>query len=458
MNLLVILLRRSRQPASSCGALFAAISSVIATPLIVLSLPAGLSLRVQKQTSAQSQSFVIRNAHVFDGERMLPPTDVLVSAGHIRAVGVKLQVAAGTKEIPADGDTLLPGLIDAHTHAFGKDLQQALMFGVTTEFCMFCDPRQDAQVRQREAQGNNLDAADLRSSGTCVTVAGGHGTEYGIVIPTLTSAADAHSFVDARLAEGSDYIKIIYDDGKAFDQPMPTLSKEELAAVIAAAHQRHKLAVVHIASQAGARDAITAGADGLAHIFEDEPPAADFAKFVKHHHAFVTATLTVNESAAGIATGASLVGDSRLAPYLSPRDISQLQRHFSLRPGSKENFASALAAVRALHAAAVPVLAGSDAPNPGTLHGASMHRELELLVQAGLSPTDALAAATSVPARVFGLPDRGLIVPGRRADLLLVKGDVLQSITATRDIVAIWKTGAEVERKATGSRRESKEP
>lgn len=396
--------------------------------------------------AAESRTFLIRRARVFDGEKFLPARDVSVENGIVEAMGNDLKAAPGTKEVDATGDTLLPGLIDSHTHTWANALEEALLFGVTTELDMFSDPKFDADVRKREAARQNLHAADLRSSGTLVTVAKGHGTEYGIPIPVLATAADAQSFVDARIAEGSDYIKIIYDDGSAYGGSIPTLTKEELAAVITAAHQRKKMAVVHIGSQDGARDAIAAGADGLAHIFEDQPPAPDFLALFKQHHAFVIATLSVNESVSGKASGESLVTDPRLSPYLDEQTAANLKKAFALRPKSKTNFSYALAAVRALHAAGVPILAGTDAPNPGTAHGASLHRELELLVQAGLTPSEALRSATSVPARAFGLPDRGRIAPGLRADLLLVKGDPALDITATRDIVAVWKTGAEADR------------
>jgi hypothetical protein len=158
--------------------------------------------------------------------------------------------------------------------------------------------------------------------------------------------------------------------------------------------------------------------------------------------------LSVNESVASKASGESLVSDPHLSAYLNAGAAGNLKKSFPSRPGSKVNFANALAAVRALHSAGVPVLAGTDAPNPGTTHGASIHRELELLVQAGLSPADALTAATSAPAKAFALSDRGRIAPGLRADLLLVKGDPTQNITATRDIVAVWKTGVEADRAA----------
>src|SRR5262249_4997059 len=102
--------------------------------------------------------------------------------------------------------------------------------------------------------------------------------------------------------------------------------------------------------------------------------------------------------------------------------------------------------VRALKAAGVPILVGTDAPNPGTAHGASLHRELELLVRAGLSPVEALAAATSAPAAAFHLSDRGEIAEGKRSDLLLVEGDPTRDITATRAIVGVWKEGKRINR------------
>ncbi len=98
--------------------------------------------------------------------------------------------------------------------------------------------------------------------------------------------------------------------------------------------------------------------------------------------------------------------------------------------------------VAALHRAGVPIMLGTDANQaPGVPanvpYGESAHRELELLVQAGLTPAEALRAATAVTADRFGLPDRGRIAPGLRADLLLVDGDPMADITATRVIRAV---------------------
>src|SRR6478736_5395192 len=92
-------------------------------------------------------------------------------------------------------------------------------------------------------------------------------------------------------------------------------------------------------------------------------------------------------------------------------------------------------ALRQLHDAGVPILAGTDAPGAGTTYGASLHWELEHFVDLGLTPAEALASATSIPATKFGMNDRGRIAPGMRADLLLVDGDASKDITTTRKIV-----------------------
>jgi len=394
------------------------------------------------------RSIVIKNVRIFDGSTVIPTGAVIIEGAKIKSVGKTADPPDGAEIIDGTGHTLLPGLIDSHTHAFGAALKQAVMFGVTTELDMFSDYRTAAQMRKDQAEGKATDRADLFSAGTLVTAPGGHGTEYGMKIPTITAPGEAQAFVDARIDEGSDYIKIVYDDGKSYGLNNPTVSKETMAAVIASAHKRGKLAVVHISTLEGARDAIESGADALAHIFRDRAPDPGFARMVAARRAFVIPTLTVTESLTGVAGGATLATDPALASALSPADAADLKKTFPVRPGAQLSYSAAEEAVRQLKAARVPILAGTDAPNPGTLHGASVHRELELLVKAGLTPVEALAAATSAPAAQFRLSDRGRIEPGKRADLLLVKGDPTSDIKATRDIARIWKGGVEVDRQA----------
>jgi hypothetical protein len=321
------------------------------------------------------------------------------------------------------------------------------VFGVTTGIDMFTDHQQAARWRAEQRLPAGAPArADIVSAGPLVTAPQGHGTQFGMPIPTLGSAAEAEAFVDARLAEGSDFIKVVYEDGEAYGLSLPSIGEPALRAVIAAAKSRGRLAAVHIGSRRAAEQAIAAGASGLVHIFGDEPPAAGFGANVVAAGAFVIPTLSVVESVAGEPGGAALAKAPGLKPYLRHDDGAAQTGTFPQRPGSKVRLSHALAATRQLHAAGVLLLAGSDAPNPGTIHGASIHRELELLVRAGLSPREALAAATSAPARAFGLADRGRIAEGLRADLILVSGDPTENVTATRDIDVVWKGGVRLDR------------
>ena len=130
-----------------------------------------------------------------------------------------------------------------------------------------------------------------------------------------------------------------------------------------------------------------------------------------------------------------------MEPKLDEREKTALKRIRFENPLVKFDFSIALDSVRAFHQNGTPILAGSDSPNPGTTPGASLHRELELLVEAGLTPSEALKAATANPADAFGLVDRGRIAPGFRADLLLVEGNPISRITDTRRIAGIWKRG-----------------
>ena len=174
-------------------------------------------------------------------------------------------------------------------------------------------------------------------------------------------------------------------------------------------------------------------------------PEPEFAQALRSHHIFAITTLGFTDFFFGSGRLATtLPKDPLLAPYLGP-----LWRRALEQPGldSPEHisYADNEAALRVLRDSGVPLLAGTDASNSMPA-GALLHSELELMVKAGLTPVQALADATSIPARVFGLTDRGRIFPGLPADLLLVRGDPTADIRRTRDIVAIWKEGTRVDR------------
>ncbi len=387
------------------------------------------------------------DVRVFDGTRVIEHAVVLVAGDVISAVGADVSIPARVPVVDGRGKTLLPGLIDAHTHTHDlAHLEQALAYGVTTELDMYGDPAQSRQLASAVADEAPGAHADLRAAGYGATAPGGHGTEYGTPVPTLAKAADAAAFVAARVDEGSDYIKIIYDDGAAYGFDMPTLDQATVVAVVEAAHARDRLAVAHIGDLATARGAIEAGVDGLVHLFIGPAPDPEFGALAARHRVFVVPTLSVLHTMCEPGHGAALAADPRIAPGLSPDVRANLGESFA--SAGRFTCDHANAAMAQLSAAGVPILAGTDAPNPGTAHGASMHEELALLVGAGLSPTEALTAATSAPARAFGLSDRGAIAPGKRADLLLVDGDPTTDITATRAVAGVWARGARFDRDA----------
>jgi imidazolonepropionase-like amidohydrolase len=395
-------------------------------------------------------STVFRHVQIFDGQGVIPADSVLVTDGVIAGVGHDLDAPDGAAVIDGTSThTLLPGLIDAHTHVVGPALERALVFGVTTELDManLADQMRAAKARDAEPEAGRQ--ADLRSAGAAATVPGGHGTQVVPDIPTLTEPDEAEAFVAARVAEGSDYIKIHYKDGQRAAQlaghDMPVISLETMEAVAAGASRHGLLSLAHIGTQDAAIEAIKAGVRGLAHIFVDREPEPDFGPLLARQ-SFVIPTLVMAERLGG-GELPSLAEDPRLVPYLDDADLTLLRRVAGgLEPGVPVDLRAALAAVAAAAQAGAPVLAGTD--SVVALHGAALHRELALLVGAGLTPLQALRSATGTTADVFGLADRGRIARGLRGDLVLVEGDPTADILATHAIAGVWKRGVAVPRTA----------
>ena len=398
----------------------------------------------------EAQSFVVKDVRVFDGERATEHRSVLVENGRISRVGgADLQAPRGTEVIDGRGRTLLPGLIDSHVHvtdSAAADLRQALSLGVTTVLDMFSGNSTRFERIKALRVADSLALADVRTAGLGASAPGGHPSQMGgPPVPTIADSSEVAAFVSQRVAEGADFIKIVYDDLSSLGMSLPMLQKNTLYGLIAAAHAHGKRAVVNSLSEAYARTAIEAGADGLVHLFAGATVSDDFADVVASHGAFVIPTLGVVYASCGQPNGASIVGDSSLLPYIRPMWRPMMSRVINW-PNGPKSCEGTRAAVRQLAAKNVPILAGTDAPSPGQTYGASLHGEMALLVGAGLSATQALTAATSAPARAFGLTDRGRIDPGLRADLVLVEGDPTKDIYATRRIVAVWKRGARADR------------
>lgn len=395
----------------------------------------------------------ITNGTVFDGERAIAGHTVVINGARIQAVGGA--APAGAAVIDARGATLLPGLIDSHVHTDMDGLRDALQFGVTTELEM----QGRWSARQRKEISERNDIADLRSPGMGVTPKGGHPSEYisssgsllirllcrlPFVFRFVRTPGEAVKFVDRQVAGGADYIKIFIEDGSCIGFPgLPALNDDVLKAAVNEAHRRDRLAIVHVTTAKAAKQAIDAGADGLGHLFFDRPATPELIADIASSGAFVIPTLVTLSAAFGN-NAAWLAADERVRARLGRKWLDSLSRSMNVYPQGK--LEDAYAAIRALRDAGVDILAGSDVSEPipmlgGLAHGASLHHELQLLVAAGLTPAEALRAATSTPARRFGLAGRGKIAPGARADLLLVDGDPLADIADTLSIRAVWRGG-----------------
>jgi len=390
----------------------------------------------------------IKDVRIFDGVNVLSKGTVVFREGKITAVGEDVAIPDGADVIDGSGKTLLPGLFDAHIHLMSPDqLKQSLVFGVTTNIDMFMDVKVMNSIKKRQAEGKDHDIAHLISPGTLATAPGGHGTQYGLAIPTITEPEQAQAFVEDRIAEGSDFIKIIYEDGSAFGGHYPTINKEILTALVEEAHKRGKMALVHACSLEFCHHTFEAGADGLVHLYFDGAYDPEFGRIAASKNIFVIPTLSVLETLSRITVLPRIDKDPLLSPYLTPQDIRAINMKSSISTG-EASYRTAEKALKQLKEAGVPILAGTDMPNPGMIIGASLHRELELLVAAGLTPMETLKAATSLPAEKFSVEGRGRIKPGYHADLLLVKGDPTQDVKATRQILNVWKDGVKVDRAA----------
>ena len=396
----------------------------------------------------------IINARIFNGDHVIDDTTVVIKGSYIQAVGG--EVPSGAIVIDGRGATLMPGLIDSHVHTDLDGLRTALLFGVTTELEM--NGRWTPRMRKKIAE--RRDIADLRSPGMGLTPPGGHPTQYmsssnNLLIrlffryPTVSTPDEAIKFVDKQIAQGADYIKIFIEDGTCIGFPgLTVLNDETLNAAVNEAHRNGKMAIAHVTTAEGGRRAISAGVNGLAHLFFDRQPNHKFVDATASSGAFVIPTLVTISSAVGNDASA-LAADKRVSSRLSQKWLDSLSRSMNVYPKGK--LEDAYAGVMALHKAGVDILAGCDVSEPipslgGLSHGASLHQELQLLVAAGLTPVEALQAATSIPARRFALADRGRVAPEARADLLLVDGDPTTNISDTLSIRAVWRQGVQLKK------------
>ncbi|MDP4208143.1 MAG: amidohydrolase family protein [Bacteroidota bacterium] len=403
-----------------------------------------------------SKIVAIINAKVFDGENVIDAKNVTVKDGKILNVGGP--IPEGAEIINAKGCTLMPALIDAHSHPNMETLKQNMHFGITTTFQM---QGYFSEAQMLELKENTGIAESLKCF-FAITAPNGHPSELlppavlakqkemmaktGIKVnKDVSTPEEAVKVVNERVQQGADYIKIMVEDGTIFGYPgTPDVSDEVIEATCAESHRLGKMTVAHAMTIEAYERAITGGIDGLMHLFIDKPHTPEIIATIAKSGAFVCPTIIAGASIIGDSDASDFVKDPRVSSKLNQDWIDSLSKHIATYPQGKTEYL--LKTVKALHDAGVDILAGADASQPaigGMAHGASLHHELQLLVKAGLTPIEALRTATSIPARRFGLHERGRILNGARADLLLVEGDPTTNIADTLSIKRVWRQGVE---------------
>jgi imidazolonepropionase-like amidohydrolase len=372
----------------------------------------------------------IAGATVVDGLGN-PPFEgtVLIRGAKIAAAGPRLEIPPGARVIQGTGKTLLPGLFDLHTHLrassndWGKTLKTYLLHGVTSVVDFATYPEEFEPMRRLWDAG--AITGPRMALAARITTPGGHGAEAGrsdaFSLEVLTPR-EGRAAVKRVLAYRPDVIKV-FTDGWRYDfaPDMTSMEEETLAAIVDEAHRGGVEVLTHTVTLKRAKIAARAGVDVIVHGIGDARADGELNALMSAKRTAYVPTLAVYE----------------------PRGAS------AARPERRRRWENLTANVALLKAGGQTFAAGTDAGMPGTPHGVSTLHELELLVRAGLTPLEALTAATGNSARALGVfAERGSISEGKAADLLLVDGAPHRAIEDIRKTARVFLSGREIDLEA----------
>ena len=420
--------------------------------LTILTLSVALAA-LPGSTAAQG-TLAVTNVRLIDGNGGAPiaPATVLIRGARIEAAGpaATIKIPAGARIIAGTGLSAIPGLADLHTHLTGgwdgeavdfvgyRRMLGALLYaGVTTVL----DPGDvTAWVKQLQAEVNAG-----RLAGPRIYFAGpvfdGPRPIWPDISVAVSSPAQLPHFIDGLKTAGVAFIKAYAG-----------LSDTMVRAVVDSARARSLRVIADVGGRNGSLGTAQTGIAAFAHTGGAEMTAEAIRYLAEHGTATIT-TLAVHESfTRRRARDLTFLTQPLLADVLPPTYRAEI-RAWAKTPATAADSArlrrlpvSFRNAKRLLDAGAL-LVAGTDAPYPGDYYGEGLHRELELLVEAGLTPLQAIGAATRNAAQfVGGGADWGVIGPGKVADLILVRGDPSVRISDTRNIVTVIQGGRVVDR------------
>ena len=430
------------------------------------SIPPPKFYRVADVTaSGRNDTVAIVGATLVDGTGKPPRenTTILVRGNRIVQVGStnEIKIPPGTQQLPAAGKTILPGLIDMHVHLNnGPDLRLFLAAGVTSvrDVGNFTD---QVTSLARGTLANDLVGPRIFYSGESFAYRGG----FSSFQRATRDVSEARTEVRKRIASGASVIKIVND-----------ITPDLVEAIVGEAHRAHVPVTADILGNrlVTAERAIALGVDGLEHvsgvpqsIAADHSPA-EFSEPISMKALFgwlytdkekerrlidtivakgtyIVPTFAVLEVNSGVPrppdAGKDFVSDSLQALWAA---VGRSSRSTSSNANSAflTHFIYAQQFVGKLVAAGARIVAGTDMPSPGLVPGFSLHRELELLVQAGLTPSKAIQAATQMAAQFLGkTSDLGTVEAGKLADLIIVDGAPHRRISDIRNVQIVFKDG-----------------
>ena len=374
---------------------------------------------------------------VFEGARIITGNEagpiengtLVIQGTRILQVGkaAEVQVPAGAARVNVAGKTIMPTIVDTHTHlsttrdALIKDLKRRAYYGVSAALSMGTDGFGLLDMRQENIPG----AARYFSAGLGITR-----FEPGPPKFQINSEAEGRKAVQENAAHRADIIKIWVDDR---DGKVDKVTPLQYAAVIDEAHNRGLRVTAHIFNMDDAKGLIRAGLDAFAHSVRDRDVDDETVALFRSHP---NLTLNPNLPDRGVK-----VDNSWLKASLSADEYANLEKNNTDRPRQQEAYGIQARNLNRLSRAGVRIILGTDGNRPW-----SPHEEMADMVTAGMTPMQVIVASTRNAAGFLRMTDAGTLDPGMLADFIVLDANPLDDITNTRKISAVYLHGTQVNR------------